>query len=204
MTINNKTIYTIGHSNHQLKTFITLLKKHNITAVADVRSLPFSKHNPQFNSNVLEASLKQNGIAYVFLGRELGARPNNSCCYDKGLVNFRKLLESLIFKQGIKRLFKKMEQYNIALLCTEKEPLDCHRAIFVCYYLRNIGLVIKHILYDGAIEDHNDTEQRLLKLVNLQPTLFNLTMTEAELIEEAYNIRAKEIAYNKKTMEEKK
>jgi len=196
-------IYTIGHSNHRINDFINLLKKHSITAVADVRSSPFSKYNSQFNREALADALKQEDIAYVFLGKELGARPDDPCCYDNGSANFTKMAERPIFKQGIERLLKGMEQYRIALLCAEKEPLECHRTILVCHYLRKIGLPIKHILVNGDVEEHQNTEQRLIKVVGLQPILFDSILTETDRIEEAYSKRAREIAYKRELEEEK-
>ena len=196
-------IYTIGHSNHRINDFINLLKKHSITAVADVRSSPFSKYNPQFNRKALADTLKQEDIAYVFLGKELGARPDDPCCYDNGSANFEKMAERPIFKQGIERLLKGMEQYRIALLCAEKEPLDCHRTILVCHYLRKMGLPIKHILANGDVEEHQNTEQRLIKVVGLQPIFFDSILTETDRIKEAYSKRAREIAYKREIEEEK-
>ena len=201
--VGAEAIYTIGHSNHHIKDFINLLKKHGITAVADVRSSPFSKYNPQFNRKALADTLKQEDIAYVFLGKELGARPDDPCCYDNGSANFEKMAERPIFKQGIERLLKGMEQYRIALLCAEKEPLDCHRTILVCHYLRKMGLPIKHILANGDVEEHQNTEQRLIKVVGLQPILFDSILTETDRIEEAYSKRAREIAYKRELEEEK-
>lgn len=199
---DNETVYTIGHSNHHIEDFISLLKKHGITAVADVRSSPFSKHNPQFNRDPLADALKQEGIAYVFLGMELGARPDDSTCYDNGSANFIKMAERPIFKHGIERLLKGMANYRLALLCAEKEPIDCHRTILVCRHLRRLGLPIKHILADGSVEDHQATEHRLVKVLGLEPILFDSMRTDADRIEEAYNQRAREIAYKRESEEE--
>lgn len=195
-------IYTIGHSNHQIKNFISLLKKYGITAIADVRSSPFSRHNPQFNKDALESALKQEKIAYVFIGEELGARPNDPSCYDNGSANFIKIAERSKFKQGIERLIKGMEKYRIAILCAEKEPLDCHRTILVCRHLRKFELTIQHILFNGRVEDHKDMEHRLVKVLGLEPMLFDTSHTEADRIEEAYNQRARDIAYKRENEED--
>ena len=198
----SETVYTIGHSNHPIKDFINLLKKHEITAIADVRSSPFSKHNPQFNKDALTDALKREGISYVPLGTELGARPDDPTCYDNGSANFTKMAERPIFKQGIERLLKGMEKYRIAMLCAEKEPLDCHRTILVCHHLRKSGFPIKHILANGRVEDHQTTEHRLVKALGIEPILFDSMLTDADRIEEAYNRRAREIAYKRENEEE--
>lgn len=200
--VSTEAIYTIGHSNHRIKDFINLLKKHGITAVADVRSSPFSKYNPQFNRDAFADALKREGIAYVFIGEELGARPKDPDCYNNGSANFEKMAERPIFKQGIERLLKGMEKYRIVMLCAEKEPLDCHRTILVCRYLRKFGFPIKHILADGSVEDNQVTEHRLIKMLGLEPVLFDTTCTDADCIEKAYNQQAREIAYKRKSEEE--
>jgi uncharacterized protein (DUF488 family) len=84
-------VLTIGHSTHPIETFLGLLHQHGVTAVADVRSAPYSRFNPQFNKDALEHDLKEHGIRYVFLGRELGARSDDPSCYDKGRVQYGRL-----------------------------------------------------------------------------------------------------------------
>ena len=74
MSPAERDVLTVGHSNHTLDEFIALLRRHGITAVADVRSTPYSRLNPTFNRKAIESELKTRGIAYIFLGRELGAR----------------------------------------------------------------------------------------------------------------------------------
>ncbi|MCX6000098.1 MAG: DUF488 domain-containing protein [Chloroflexi bacterium] len=194
-------MYTIGHSNHSLQDFIKLLRQHNITAIADVRSSPFSRRNPQFNQTALSSALTQAGIAYVFLGKELGGRPDDPGCYDNGSADFSRIAERTVFKEGITRLLRGIDKYRIALLCAEREPLDCHRTILVCRELRRLGLPIKHILADGCLEDHQETERRLVRTLGLEPNLFDRRLTEEDRTEEAYNRRSKEIAYRSEAEE---
>jgi hypothetical protein len=188
-------IYTIGHSNHPIEKFIGLLKKHNITAVGDVRSRPYSRHNPQFNRETLAVSLKEAGIAYVFLGEELGARPEDPTCYDNGQVDFARMAVRGQFKRGLERVLTGSEKYRLALMCAEKEPLDCHRTILVCHNLKAQGVSIKHILADGSIEEHRHTEARMLKATGCERNLFERGRSDSEIIEQAYAERAREIAY---------
>ncbi len=188
-------IYTIGHSNHPIDKFIGLLKQHGISAVADVRSSPYSRHNPQFNTKILTAALRRTGIAYVFLGEELGARPKNPDCYDNGRVDFVRLAAREEFNRGIERVLKGGKKYRLALMCAEKEPLDCHRTILICHYLRRLGIGIKHILADGTVEDHRQTESRLLKVAGLTSTLFIPDDDDSNALDQAYARRAGEIAY---------
>src|SRR6266496_4132642 len=85
-TANEPTVLTIGHSSHPIERFVALLRQHGVTAVADVRSAPYSRHQPQFNKDLLQRSLKDAGIAYIFLGKELGARSEDRSCYENGRV----------------------------------------------------------------------------------------------------------------------
>ena len=117
--------YTIGHSNHSIGQFIGLLRQHGITAIMDVRSAPYSRYHPQYNKDTLADSLEKEGINYVFLGKELGARPDDPTCYENGRVDFGRLAERKEFKSGLERVLQGCEKYRIALMCAEKEPLGC-------------------------------------------------------------------------------
>src|SRR5262245_42911466 len=100
MTPLAPTIYTIGHSNHPLERFIGLLQENNITAVANVRSNPYSRHNPQYNREQLASALRDRGIAYVFVGKELGARSDDPGCYVDGKVQYGRLSQTPLFQAG--------------------------------------------------------------------------------------------------------
>jgi len=188
-------LYTIGHSIHTIEYFISLLKKYAITAICDVRSYPYSKHNPQFNRKNLKNDLKNNGIEYVFMGRELGARSENPNCYISGKVQYHSLVNEPLFQRGIDRLCQGMNSYSIALMCAEKDPITCHRMILVCREIRGITNQIYHILANGEIESNLDAENRLLKTLNIAPDMFR---SMSECIEEAYDIQGQRIAYVKK------
>lgn len=185
-------LFTIGHSTHPVDYFIDLLKKHSITAVCDVRSHPYSKYNPQFNREALKEELKRNNIAYVFLGKELGARSDNPNCYIDGRVQYNYLVDEPSFQQGIIRLKKGMKKYSIALMCAEKDPITCHRTILVCREMRSHTKQIKHILANGEIETNQEAEERLLTTLGIVPDMFK---NKNECIEEAYDKQGKKIAY---------
>lgn len=200
--MSERFIYTIGHSDHTFERFITLIKQHLITAIADVRSAPYSRIHPQFNKENLAALLEKEGIKYVFLGKELGARPDDSACYENGQVDFGLVANRDEFKSGLERVLKGVDKYRIALLCAEKEPLDCHRTILVCHSLiRHPGINIKHVLSDGTLENHLDTEGRLIKLTNSEQNLFDQDISDHERLEQAYKKRAHEIAYKAENKE---
>ena len=188
-------LYTIGHSNHTIRNFIALLKRHKINMVVDVRSVPYSRYCPQFDKNVVSAALQAVNIQYMFLGRELGARPNDTTCYEDGCVNFEFITRRKKFKDGLQRLLTGIGKYCIVLMCTEKEPLECHRTILICRNLKEHKLCIKHILEDGKIEDHEDTERRLVKMLKIEPTLFEPEKMHSDLIEQAYDQQAQNISH---------
>ncbi|MYA31659.1 MAG: DUF488 domain-containing protein [Gammaproteobacteria bacterium] len=185
-------IFTVGHSAHEAARFVDLLDMHDIEAVADVRSMPYSRRNPQFNRETLKESLKASGIAYVFLGKELGARSNDPDCYENGRVQFRKLAATSLFRSGIKRVLDGSEQMRIALMCAEKDPLNCHRTILVTRELVALGKKVNHILADGEVETHDAAMNRLCKQLNIGKDLLR---TPEELENDAYAAWEAKIAY---------
>lgn len=150
--------YTIGHSDHPIADFIALLKKHAITCLCDIRSTPYSKRQPQFNAENLKRELVKNGIRYLYLGKELGGRPNAtiphppSTCQGEGRGEVR-TGRSEEFKRGIERVAEELAKgETIVLMCAEKDPADCHRSHLVAPGLAAAGMEVRHILYDGELE----------------------------------------------------
>jgi|SRR5579883_555214 uncharacterized protein (DUF488 family) len=193
MTGSDQLVFTVGHSTHSFDGLVELLKRHGVTAVADVRSAPFSKFNPQFNKNVLERDLKLKGIKYVFLGRELGARSNDPSCYENGRVQYARLARTSQFRQGIERIMRGAQEHRIALMCAERDPLECHRTLLVARALDEQGVNVSHILGDGRLETHRDAMNRLLDLTGLPRN--DLFRSREELIAEALAKQEEKVAY---------
>jgi uncharacterized protein (DUF488 family) len=191
----NETLYSVGHSNRTLEDFLSAIQAHGITAIADVRSLPYSKMHPQFDREALAASLKAVGIAYVFLGKELGARTSDNACYVDGKVQFDRLARTQAFHEGLERVRQGMEQYRVALLCAEREPLACHRTILVSRELALRGVPIRHILSATEAEDHEQTNERLLQELGMGEA--NLFCNREELVANAYRRQADRVAYQR-------
>lgn len=187
-------VLTIGHSNHPLDHFIALLRMHGATAVADVRSAPYSRSNPHFNREMFQHSLKTNHIAYVFLGRELGGRPEDPGCYNDGKVQYQKLAESLPFRDGLQRVLKGAHSHRIVLLCAEAEPLICHRALLVSQQLTAAGTIVGHIHANGMLESHAHAMWRLVQTLGLSDT--DLYRSKDEVIADACALQAKRVAYS--------
>ena len=190
------TIYTIGHSTYPIDKLIGLLKQHAITAVCDVRSQPYSQVNFQFNREPLKQALRAEGIAYIFLGKELGARSDDKSCYVNGRVQYDLLAQTDLFRQGLERVKKGAQSYRIALMCAEKEPLECHRAILVSRHLVEQGMHVLHILSDGRLEKHEQSLQRLID--NLELRQLNMFSQVHDIISDAYRIQGDAIAYQMK------
>jgi len=187
-------IYTIGHSNHPIERFTALLQQHGIDALADVRSTPYSRFNPQFNREKLQASLASAGIRYVFLGEELGARSKDPACYDEsGRVSYGKLASTAPFRRGLERLLTGMRDHRIATMCAEREPLECHRTLLVSRELEKLGVPVTHILQDGSLEPNRRAMQRLA--ADLQLVGSDLFRNPDEVIEDAYEKQSARIAY---------
>ena len=124
-------LFTVGHSTHNIETFLSLLTINGVTAIADVRSSPYSRFSPQFTREALKQSLRLANVAYTFLGKELGARSDNPACYRGGKVQYDLLAQQPAFADGIARVNEGMARYTIALMCAEKDPIECHRALLV-------------------------------------------------------------------------
>jgi uncharacterized protein (DUF488 family) len=186
------TIFTIGHSVHTPEDFRALLKRHGIGALCDVRSHPYSR-NPQFNRENLARDLKAAGIDYLFLGTELGARSADPSCYDRGKVRYDKLAQTALFRAGISRLTEEAAQRRLALMCAEKDPLECHRTILIAPHILAAGFDVQHILADGTLESHADALARLRRQLDLPE--YDLFRSAEDVIEDACRIQAGRIAY---------
>ena len=189
-------VLTIGHSNHSLDIFVALLQQHDVTALADVRSAPYSRFNPHFNRKALEASLDAIGIDYTFLGRALGGRPDDPSCYEDGRVRYDRLAQTPLYREGLERVIEDARRERIALMCAEREPLDCHRTILVGRSLAERGLAVAHILADGALEFHDETMDRLLDSAGLPRG--DLLHSREQLLAEAFAHRERRIAHARK------
>jgi len=187
------TIFTIGHSNHPIERFLGLLNDAEIDMVVDVRSAPFSRMFPHFNQDSLKKSLGEKSIGYLFLGESIGGRSNDPEDYVDGRVIYALLAKKDSFKSGMIRLKDGASKYRIAIMCSEKEPLDCHRTLLVSEGLTQMGIEVGHIHADGSIESHQDALMRLLRLHNLSaPDLFS---DDSARLEEALTLQEKKIAF---------
>lgn len=168
-------LYTIGHSNHLLTDFLNLLLKYGIDCIVDVRSIPASKYSPQFNKETLQGFLRSYDLDYQFFGYEFGARRNDSF-NELGYVDFELTVQTALFQEGVHKLTPLLEKKNIALMCSEADPLECHRFSLVGRYYHEEGLDVNHILKDATISSHEALEQEMIRdyLHSRRPLLPNI------------------------------
>ncbi len=186
-------VLTIGHSTHAYGRFLSLLREADVTAIADVRTSPFSRHFPQFNRDTLKENLNWDGISYVFLGRELGGRPKKPEYFSDGIADYEKMVTSEEFANGLKRVIEGAKKYHIALMCSEQNPVDCHRCLLVGRELARCGIVVKHILSDGRIAPHSEIEERLLEMSG--HNVDDLFAQRDERLAVAYRDRGRKVAF---------
>jgi len=190
----NNPIYTIGHSSREWPEFLELLRDYGITAVCDVRSHPYSRFVPRFDRETVRDSLKAEGIAYIYLGKELGGRP------EDGEVRYERVIRSDNFRRGIGRLLKGRETHRLALMCAEKDPLGdenkplevCHRMRLISRQLNERGIEVRHILGKSRCETEEQTLERWCEKLDMSPDL--IPSTKKEMFDEARSVWEREIA----------
>jgi uncharacterized protein (DUF488 family) len=192
-TVESPDVLTIGHSTHSWDNFIELLRGVGVTAVADVRTSPFSRFNPHFDREEMCEKLSFAGISYVFLGKELGGRPNERKFYSDGVVDYEKVAKSEDFNKGLDRVIEGAKKYRIAVMCSENNPLDCHRCLLVGRALAERGVSIQHILSNGGTVSHAKIEDELLQLSRRDAEDF--FAPRAERLAAAYRDRSRKVAF---------
>jgi uncharacterized protein (DUF488 family) len=181
-------VFTIGHSNHSLEHFLGLLQGAGVEMVADVRSTPASRRQPQFNKAPLAQALHAAGLSYLWLGRELGGRPADPALYTDGIADFEHMAQTASFRGAIARVLGEADWLRLTLMCAEKDPLDCHRCLLVGRALCAEGAEVRHILADGAIISQTAIEDNMLGGDALFPP-------REERLAAAYQARARKIAF---------
>ncbi len=195
MSLTQYPILTVGHSNHEADAFLQLLVRHGVDEVVDVRSAPYSRYASQFNHDALRSALEDVGIGYTYLGGELGGRPADRSSYDAdGRVRYNRVADSDDFDDGIRRVIRAADEGQVALVCTEKEPLECHRTLLVARNLVERGVAVGHILADGGLEAHDATMLRLVEVHKLPPD-GDMFRTRDDVIAEALERQVRKFAY---------
>ncbi len=163
--MNSTTIYSIGHGNKEIQSFISELKAYDIQFLLDIRSKPYSKWNPQFNQAQLENELDRHNIKYVFVGDTLGGLPSDRSCYDyNGKVVYDLIKEKDFFKEGLNRLITAHEKkVNLAIMCSETKPEECHRSKLIGQELLKENISVNHIVSNTRIKSQQTVMNELTK-----------------------------------------
>ena len=187
-------ILTIGHSTHNLDAFIALLQKHHVNVLVDVRSAPYSRFTPHFNHDSLVNALKAGGIEYLYLGDKLGGRSADPACYEAGRIRYDRVATTESFQSGIDHIVRECVKHRIALMCAEKEPLDCHRTLLVAQALNEHNIQVAHIHADSKLETHYEAMDRLLRHFHLRPE-GELFLSREDLVANAVKRQARRVAF---------
>lgn len=201
------TLYTVGHSNQSQEDFLQMIQLHDIDCIADVRSVPASNYSPQFNQDALESFLRYHDVCYFFLGNELGARRIDAL-NEQGQVDFEQATHTPLFKHGVEHIQTLLQKHTVSLMCSEANPLECHRFALVARYFHEQGVCVQHILKDGTLINHSLLEKKMVRqyLKGRKPQLAEVdelfgTYTPEDQLHDAYRLKNKEIGYMQKQTE---
>jgi uncharacterized protein (DUF488 family) len=156
-------LYTIGHSTLSMDDFLSLLKDNYIQVLVDVRSQPYSRYNPQYNRESFQHAMAYANIEYIFAGEYLGGRPSDPTCYKGGAmpdgkvdylkqVDYAEVMQRDWYQRGIQRLLDIAAERLTAIMCSEEDPMKCHRHHLVTQTLLQQGVAVWHIRSDGRVE----------------------------------------------------
>lgn len=193
-------ILTVGHSTLPYESFRDILREHAVEAIADVRSVPYSRRFPHFNRPELKERLRKDNISYVFLGTELGGRPDNQSLFSHGVADYEKMALTAPFNRGLERLIEGSSKLRVALMCSEQNPLDCHRCLLVGRALKRKGIKVSHILGTRQKVPHCDIETKLLEMDKSEHD--DLFISPSKRLNDAYKARAQKVAYVERSLDE--
>jgi len=171
-------IYSIGYGNRKITEFVELLKRYNVEYLVDIRSKPFSQYHPEYNKGLIEKTLFESNIRYAFFGNELGGRPEDESCYTEGKVDYNLLEQKNFYQHGINRLKAAYDQgYDVAIMCSEQKPEECHRSKLIGATLINERIKIQHIDEEGNLEDQLAVVSKANKGKNIRNLFGELELT---------------------------
>ena len=158
-------VFTIGHGGRSFDDVVAQLKATGVQFVVDVRSQPYSRYQPEFSRDALEPAFSNAGLRYIFMGKQLGGRPDDPTCYtENGNVDYAECRRRDFFQEGIRRILNAGERgYSLALLCSEGSPTNCHRSGLIGEELEHRGIPVLHLLPDGGQKPHTEIMQQRTK-----------------------------------------
>lgn len=195
------TVYSIGYSGFLVDEFVNILEYNGINLLVDVRSQPYSQYYSDYNKDSFELKLKNKDIYYRNYANEFGARQDQKEYYsNEGFLDFELFAKSPQFLEGMEKLKNSMLQnYKFVVMCAEKDPFNCHRAILVTRAFHDAGFKIMHLLPAGEAMTQTDIEKRLLEKYYPQRdqlSFFEQHYSTNDYIKKAYKKRNAEIGYS--------
>lgn len=195
-----KGFVTIGHGKTEMQTFIRTLLKYKVNCIVDVRSSPYSKYSPQYNREAFEAELSKHKISYKWFGKALGGRPEDLMTYDEeGIVDYEKLVKSKLFLDGLQQLEILSVANNIAIMCSEQDPIKCHRFLAISRELYARDYRIVHIMNFNCIVKQSDLEDKLIKIHFGENVQLDLFSDNEDNLSKSYSKQNKLCAYRRKS-----
>lgn len=194
----DSTLFTVGHSNLEFDQFVKTLSRCQVQILADVRSRPYSSRFPWFSQPAYGAMIEREGIAYLFLGEELGGRPDDPDAYQQdGVVDYWARRKSYAFRSGLDRLLLEAGWRNVAVMCAEEDPVECHRFLMICPELTRAGLQPIHIRKNHQMETQEEAENRLLRIHGFEGIAAHTLFPEMreDALEQSYKLQAAKAAY---------
>jgi uncharacterized protein (DUF488 family) len=196
-------LFSIGHSNLEFPRFVQLLQLAGVSAVVDVRSQPFSRWLPWSNRPNLEQELRDREIPYQFMGNLLGGRPSDANVYDsEGRVDYERVKRTSAFQKGLDHLSKALEDFRLVMLCSEEDPIDCHRGLLIAPAMKEHRIAASHIRSDGSLESQEQFETRLIEVtrvgVDVVDGLFAASLSaedHSQILADAYRIQSRRKAF---------
>ncbi len=194
-------LFSIGHSNLEFPRFVQLLRQSGVTALADVRSQPFSKWLPWSNRPSLQQLLLDQEIGYHFMGDLMGGRPRQAGVYDsEGRVDYERVKTTSAFQKGLDRLSHALKDFRLVMLCSEEDPIDCHRGLLIAPVMKERGFAATHIRSDGTLESQAEFEGRLIEATGARSGfldgLFPLSAEDCrQMLADAYRIQSRRKAF---------
>lgn len=153
-------ILTLGHSVRPQEETLALLQENRVTLLADVRAYPRSRRNPQYNSDAFAAALQDSGIAYRHMRALGGMREPKADSMNQGLAEgfrgYADYMQTPEFEQALSELMSLAVSQQLAIMCAEAKPAECHRSL-ISDALSARGAEVRHIIGPGVVEPHTYT-----------------------------------------------
>ena len=152
-------VFTIGHSNHDILDFLKMLKRYGVRVLVDIRSDPYSRYAPQFNKSDFQRHVEAAGIDYRYSGNCIGGKPTDQSLYTaSGKPDYDKLAATEQFQNELSAIVEIADHRKLVLMCSEADPMGCHRGRIIAQVLRSRGVKVTHIMPDGSAVEAEQRE----------------------------------------------